>query len=113
MEGRIIGRPTTQTWCCTRCRCSWLRVSEATARSLVGWRRLAVHLTVHAGRRTKALRSAVHLRSILCKSSLIGTRDLVALDFNGLLRFDQVLIQLLECKILRLNLIVQVTDVLK
>ena len=46
-------------------------------------------------------------RSVLC------TRDLIALNLDGLLRFSQVFIELLQCSILPIDLFVQVTDILK
>lgn len=80
---------------------------EATTRSVVGWRWLIVHLTVRTSSRTKALRSAVGFGSFL------RTRDLIALDLDGLLRFNQIVTQLLECIILPVDLFIQVTDFLK
>lgn len=46
-------------------------------------------------------------RSVLC------TRDLIALNLDGLLRFSQILIQLLECIVLCIHFLIQLTDVLK
>ncbi len=90
-------------WCC------WGRLSvrEAVTRSIVGWRWLIVHLAKCPGRRSKALRSAVGFRSVLC------TGDLIALNLDGLLRFSQILIQLLERIILCIHLLIQLPDVLK
>ena len=85
------------------------RLEETTGRSIVGGRWLAVHLTEQTGRGTEALRSDLRLRSVLCANA----RDLIALDFNGLLCFDQVILQLLKCSILCINLVMQATEVLK
>ncbi len=79
---------------------------EATTWCIVRGRWLAVHLAEGAGRRTEALRSAVGFRSVLC------TGDLVTLDLDSLLRFDQVVIQLLECRVVCINLVTQAIDIL-
>ncbi len=79
---------------------------EATTWCIVRGRWLAVHLAEGAGRRTEALRSAVGFRSVLC------TGDLVTLDLDSLLRFDQVVIQLLECSMVCINLVTQMVDIL-
>lgn len=71
------------------CPCGSLSVREATAGSIVGRRRLIVHLAVRTGRRAKALRSAVRFRSVL------RTRDQITLDLDGLLRLNEVVIRLL------------------
>ena len=81
---------------------------EAVIGSVVGWRRLIVHLVERPGRMTKALRSAVGFRSVLCT-----TGDLIALNLDGFLRFSQILTQLLERIVLRIHLLIQLTDVLK
>ena len=46
-------------------------------------------------------------------NAVFRTRDLIALDLDGRLRFGQVLIQLLEGSTLLVNLFVQVIDVLE
>lgn len=64
-----------------------LDVREAISRSVVSRRWLAVHLAVRTAWLTEALRSAVRFRF----RSFLPTGDLIALDFDGLLRFDQIL----------------------
>ena len=82
-------------------------VEASTGGSIINWRWLVVHLAEGTGRMIEALRGGVSFRSIL------GTSDLVTLDFDGLLRFDQVIIQLLQCSSLSIDFFMQVTDVLK
>ena len=45
-------------------------------------------------------------RSVLC------TGDLVTLDLDSLLRFDQVVVQFLQCRVVCINLVTQAIDVL-
>lgn len=100
----------TQGWGCMRWCCCCGRLSsvrEAITRSVVGRRRLVVYLAVRTTLRTKALRGAVRFRSVF------GTGDDIALDFDGLLRFDQILIQLLHRGTPPIELFVQLTNVLK
>ena len=80
---------------------------EAVTRSVVGWRRLVVHLAIRTTLRTKALRCAVRFRSVF------RTGDQIALNFDRLLRFDQVFVQFLHCGTSPIKLLVQVTDLLK
>lgn len=82
---------------------------EAIARSVVRWRWLVVNLAVRTSLRTKALRGAMRFGSVFG----ICTRDDIALDFDGLLRFDQVFVQLLHRCTSPIELIIQLTDVLK
>ena len=101
VEDRMIGGLTTQTWSCMRCHCRRLGVREAIARSVVGRWWLTVHLAICTASRSKTLRSAVmRFRSVL------RTRNLIALHLDRLLRFDQVIVQFLECHTLRVNLVV-------
>ena len=86
------------------CRSGRLRVGKASSGSIVCRRGLAVHLAERTGRRTKALRGGVGFRSVF------RTRDLITLNLDGLLCFDQVVVQLLECSVLLVNLVIQVTD---
>ena len=108
VEDRMIRCLTTQTWSCMRCHCRRLSVREATAWSVVGRWWLTIHLAKRTARRSKTLRSAImRFRSVL------RSRNLITLDLNRLLRFDQVVVQFLKCQTLRVNLVVQVTNVLK
>lgn len=101
VEDRMIGCLTTQTWSCMRCHCRRLCVREAIAWSVVGRWWLTVHLAKRTARRSKTLRGAImRFRSVL------RSRNLITLDLDRLLRFDQVIVQFLKCHTLRVNLVV-------
>ena len=78
---------STQAWYWMGDHCCGQSGIEVIARSVVGWRWLRVYLTeCTTSGRTIALRSAVRFRSVLY------TGNLIALDLDGLLRFDHVLV---------------------
>ena len=106
-KGWMSGCVTIKTWRWIGDQCRRLSRGEAVTRSVVGWRWLIVYLVECTGWRTIALRSAVRFRSIL------HTGYLITLDLDGLLRFDQVLVQLLKCGVLHVNLVIQLGNVLK
>lgn len=82
-------------------------MGEAGTRSVVSRRRLTVYLAICSGGCDVALGGTVGFNSVF------RTRDLIALDLDGRLRFGQVLVQLLEGSTLLVNLFVQVIDVLE
>lgn len=82
MQRRLMMQSWRSMWCHG---CS-LSVREATSGCVVGRRRLTIHLTIRTTRLTEALRCAMGFRS------LFWSRDQIALDLDGLLCFDQVLV---------------------
>ena len=82
-------------------------------RSGIRWRRLTIHLAERTGSGTKALRRAVRVRCAVRFRCVLYARNLITLNLDGFLRFHDVLIELLQCSILSIHLLVQVTDVLQ
>lgn len=81
---------------------------EAITGSIVGGRRLAIHLVVRSSRLTEALRGGD-----VGFGSVLRTGNHIALNLDGLLRFAQILTQLLESRALCVDLLVQVINILK